>query len=171
LITLGAKNLYELIANAPGDEITLKKADSHWAEIKSGKLACRIVGMLDRDFPKVPDPPAAAARDLPPPRRPPGAASTTRRPARPWYTPRHRGNGSDRVGPRDEIAVRTLVARAPDRTSFMYDSTSPPRPAPSPRRRSGSGRRAARADECERRAAGLSCARSPPQRTPKTPPA
>ena len=36
-ITLGAKNLYELIANAPGDDVTLKKADNHWAEIKSGK--------------------------------------------------------------------------------------------------------------------------------------
>ena len=54
-ITLGAKNLYELIANAPGDEISLKKADNHWAEIKSGKVAYRIVGMPDRDFPKVPD--------------------------------------------------------------------------------------------------------------------
>src|ERR1041384_1188627 len=30
-LTLGAKNLYELIANAPGDEVTLKKADNHWA--------------------------------------------------------------------------------------------------------------------------------------------
>ena len=54
-ITLGAKNLYELIANAPGDEVTLKKADNHWAEIKSGKVVYRIVGMPDRDFPKVPD--------------------------------------------------------------------------------------------------------------------
>jgi DNA polymerase-3 subunit beta len=54
-LTLGAKNLYELIANAPGDEITLKKADNHWAEIKSGKVTYRIVGMPDRDFPKVPD--------------------------------------------------------------------------------------------------------------------
>jgi DNA polymerase-3 subunit beta len=54
-ITLGAKNLYELIANAPGEEITLKKADNHWAEIKSGKVSYRIVGMPDRDFPKVPD--------------------------------------------------------------------------------------------------------------------
>jgi len=54
-ITLGAKNLYELIANAPGDEVTLKKADNHWAEIRSGKVAYRIVGMPDRDFPKVPD--------------------------------------------------------------------------------------------------------------------
>ncbi len=54
-ITLGAKNLYELIVNAPGDDITLKKADNHWAEIKSGKVSYRIVGMPDRDFPKVPD--------------------------------------------------------------------------------------------------------------------
>ncbi len=54
-ITLGAKNLYELIANAPGDDITLKKADNHWAEIRSGKVTYRVVGMPDRDFPKVPD--------------------------------------------------------------------------------------------------------------------
>src|SRR5687767_11814889 len=54
-ITLGAKNLYELIANAPGDDVSLKKADNHWAEIKSGKVTYRIVGMPDRDFPKVPD--------------------------------------------------------------------------------------------------------------------
>lgn len=54
-ITLAAKNLYELIANAPGEEVTLKKADNHWAEIKSGKVTYRIVGMPDRDFPKVPD--------------------------------------------------------------------------------------------------------------------
>jgi len=54
-LTLGAKNLYELIANAPGDEVTVKKTDNHWAEIKSGKVTYRIVGMPDRDFPKVPD--------------------------------------------------------------------------------------------------------------------
>src|SRR5678815_202011 len=53
-LTLGAKNLYELIANAPGDDVTVKKTDNHWAEIKSGKVAYRIVGMPDRDFPKVP---------------------------------------------------------------------------------------------------------------------
>ena len=54
-ITLNAKDLYELIANAPGDDVTLKKADNHWAEIRSGKVTYRIVGMPDRDFPKVPD--------------------------------------------------------------------------------------------------------------------
>jgi DNA polymerase-3 subunit beta len=54
-ITLSAKTVYDLIANAPGDEISLKKADNHWAEIKSGKVSYRIPGMPDRDFPKVPD--------------------------------------------------------------------------------------------------------------------
>jgi hypothetical protein len=32
-------------------EITLQKADNHWAEIKSGKVTYRIVGVPDRDFP------------------------------------------------------------------------------------------------------------------------
>src|SRR5881392_4127538 len=34
-ITLSSKALYELIANAPGDEVALKRADNHLAEIKS----------------------------------------------------------------------------------------------------------------------------------------
>lgn len=54
-LTLGAKNFYELIANAPGDEITVKRADNHWAEIRSGKASYRMVGMPDRDFPRIPD--------------------------------------------------------------------------------------------------------------------
>src|SRR5262249_50732331 len=44
-----------LIANCPVEDVTLKKADNHWAEIKSGKATYRVVGMPDRDFPKVPD--------------------------------------------------------------------------------------------------------------------
>src|SRR3984885_4474594 len=54
-ITLNAKSLNELIASAPGDDITLKRADNHWAEIRSAKGTYRIVAMPDRDFPKVPD--------------------------------------------------------------------------------------------------------------------
>jgi DNA polymerase-3 subunit beta len=54
-LTLGAKNLFELVANAPGDDITVKKTENHWAEIRSGKVVYKIVGMPDRDFPKVPD--------------------------------------------------------------------------------------------------------------------
>src|SRR3954462_14758837 len=41
-IAILAKSLFELVANAPGDEVTLKKADNHWAEIKSGKVTYRI---------------------------------------------------------------------------------------------------------------------------------
>jgi DNA polymerase-3 subunit beta len=54
-ITVSAKNLHDIVASAPGDEITFKRADNNWAEIKSGKVNYRIVGMPDRDFPKVPD--------------------------------------------------------------------------------------------------------------------
>jgi len=53
--TLNAKSLNDLIASAPGEDITLKRADNHWAEIRSGKVTYRIVGMPDRDFPRVPD--------------------------------------------------------------------------------------------------------------------
>jgi hypothetical protein len=42
-IAILAKSLFDLVANAPGDEVTLKKADNHWAEIKSGKVTYRIV--------------------------------------------------------------------------------------------------------------------------------
>src|SRR5437762_11097507 len=31
------------------------RSQDHWAEIKSGKVTYRIVGMPDRDFPEVPD--------------------------------------------------------------------------------------------------------------------
>ena len=54
-LTLNAKDLYELVQSAPGDEISVKRTDNHWAEIKSGKASYRIVGMPDRDFPRVPD--------------------------------------------------------------------------------------------------------------------
>jgi DNA polymerase III subunit beta len=53
--TVGAKNLFEIISSAPGDEIALRKADNHWAEIRSAKVNYRVVGMADRDFPKVPE--------------------------------------------------------------------------------------------------------------------
>ena len=54
-LTVGAKALFDIAANLPGDEITLKRADNHWAEISAGKVDYRLVGMPDRDFPKIPD--------------------------------------------------------------------------------------------------------------------
>jgi DNA polymerase-3 subunit beta len=54
-ITVGAKALHDIVVSAPGDDIVVKKADNNWAEIKAGKVVYRLVGMPDRDFPKIPD--------------------------------------------------------------------------------------------------------------------
>lgn len=54
-LTVGAKSLYEIVNTLPGDELSLQKAENNWAEIRSGKVNYRLVGMPDRDFPKMPD--------------------------------------------------------------------------------------------------------------------
>jgi DNA polymerase-3 subunit beta len=54
-LTLGAKALYDIVASLPGDEVVLRRADNNWAEIRAGKVNYRLVGMPDRDFPKMPD--------------------------------------------------------------------------------------------------------------------
>lgn len=63
-ITLGAKALHDIIANLPGETIELKRCDNNWAEIKAGKVKYRLVGMPDRDFPKVPDHSEAELSDV-----------------------------------------------------------------------------------------------------------
>ena len=55
-ITVGAKALHDIVGSLPGEILTLKKAENNWAEISSGKVNYRLVGMPDRDFPKIPDP-------------------------------------------------------------------------------------------------------------------
>lgn len=54
-LTLGAKALFDIVSNMPEDELLLRRTDNNWAEISSGKVNYRLVGMPDRDFPKVPD--------------------------------------------------------------------------------------------------------------------
>lgn len=54
-ITLGAKALYDIVANMPSDDLVVKRTENNWAEIKAGKVQYRLVGMPDRDFPKIPD--------------------------------------------------------------------------------------------------------------------
>lgn len=54
-ITIGAKALHDIVTNLPGEEVEVKRADNNWAEIRAGKVNYRLVGMPDRDFPKVPD--------------------------------------------------------------------------------------------------------------------
>jgi DNA polymerase-3 subunit beta len=54
-ISLGAKHLYEIVKNLPGEELTLKTSANHWAEIRAEKSRYKLVGMSDRDFPKLPN--------------------------------------------------------------------------------------------------------------------
>lgn len=63
-LTISAKSLHEIVASAPGDEITLKKTDNNWAEIRSGKATYRIVATSDRDYPKLPDAKDIAFTDI-----------------------------------------------------------------------------------------------------------
>jgi DNA polymerase III subunit beta len=43
------------VVNLPAEELTLRRTDNAWAEISAGKVRYRLVGMPDRDFPKIPD--------------------------------------------------------------------------------------------------------------------
>jgi DNA polymerase-3 subunit beta len=54
-LTVGAKPLHDIIANLPGEDVVFKRADNHWAEVRAGKVEFKLVGMPDRDFPKIPD--------------------------------------------------------------------------------------------------------------------
>ncbi len=54
-LTLGARHLHEIVKSLPGDELALRRSDNQYAEIKAGKVEYRMVGMADRDFPKLPN--------------------------------------------------------------------------------------------------------------------
>lgn len=52
---LNAKEFYSFVSSCPGPEITVKRLDNNWAEIRSGKTFFKLAGMPDKDFPKIPD--------------------------------------------------------------------------------------------------------------------
>ena len=54
-LTVGAKALHDIVANLPSEKVSFKRGDNNWAEISAGKVKYRLVGMPDRDFPKIPD--------------------------------------------------------------------------------------------------------------------
>ena len=54
-LTVGAKHLHDIVKSLPGEELSLKRADNHYAEIRAGRVEYKVVGMADRDFPKLPD--------------------------------------------------------------------------------------------------------------------
>src|SRR5438874_588703 len=54
-ITLGARHLHEIVKALPGDTVSLKRAENQYAELRAGKVEYKVVGMADRDFPKLPN--------------------------------------------------------------------------------------------------------------------
>src|SRR5215831_2143635 len=54
-LTLGAKHLFDIVKALPGEELQLRRADNNWAEIKSLRAEYKLVGMADRDFPRLPN--------------------------------------------------------------------------------------------------------------------
>ena len=53
-ITVGAKHLHDIVKSLPGDNLSFRRLDNQYAEIKAGKTQYKLVGMADRDFPRLP---------------------------------------------------------------------------------------------------------------------
>ncbi len=54
-LTVRAKHLHDIVANLPGATVEIERMDNNWAEIRAGRVKYKLVGLPDRDFPKIPD--------------------------------------------------------------------------------------------------------------------
>jgi DNA polymerase-3 subunit beta len=54
-LTVAARQLYEIVKGLPADEVRVRRTEQSWAEIRSGKVEFKVVGMPDRDYPKLPN--------------------------------------------------------------------------------------------------------------------
>jgi len=54
-VTLSAKHIYEIVKGLPGEEIHLTRSETQRVEIRAGKVEFRLLGLPDRDFPRLPD--------------------------------------------------------------------------------------------------------------------
>lgn len=53
-LTLGARQLFEIVKNLPQDNVRLKRLDNDWMEITSGKAYFKIVGLSAEGYPAMP---------------------------------------------------------------------------------------------------------------------
>src|ERR1700712_3254293 len=53
-LTVAAKHLHDIVKSLPGDRVSIRRADNNYAEISAGKVNYKVVGLPDRDFPKLP---------------------------------------------------------------------------------------------------------------------
>ena len=54
-LTVAAKHLHDIVKSLPGERLTIRRADNNYAEISAGKVNYKVVGLPDRDFPKLPN--------------------------------------------------------------------------------------------------------------------
>lgn len=54
-LTLGAKYLHDIVKSLPGDRLSLKRSENNYAEILAGKVNYKVIGLPDRDFPRLPN--------------------------------------------------------------------------------------------------------------------
>lgn len=54
-ITVSARHLYDIIRSLKNQEVTVKKLDNNWAEVKSGSNQYKMLGMAAEDFQDLPD--------------------------------------------------------------------------------------------------------------------
>jgi len=54
-ISIGARHLYEIVKSLPDNEVHFRRTENNWAEIHAEKAHYKLVGMSDRDFPRLPD--------------------------------------------------------------------------------------------------------------------
>ena len=54
-ITLDAAKFDALISGAAGPDVSLKKTENNWTEVKIGRSSYKMAGLPDTDFPKIPD--------------------------------------------------------------------------------------------------------------------
>jgi DNA polymerase III subunit beta len=53
-VTVAARQAFEIAKGLSGEEVHLRRTENNWLEIQSGRANFKVVGMSDREFPKLP---------------------------------------------------------------------------------------------------------------------
>jgi DNA polymerase III subunit beta len=53
-LTLSARQFHEIAKGLSGQEVQVNRTDQSWAEIRAGRAEFKLVGMPDREYPKLP---------------------------------------------------------------------------------------------------------------------
>jgi DNA polymerase III subunit beta len=53
-VTVAARQAFEIAKGLSGEEVHLRRTENNWLEIESGRADFKVVGMSERDYPKLP---------------------------------------------------------------------------------------------------------------------